>query len=178
MSHIDNLLSILEKGLYSHDNIYKKIDISDCDVNSRRSRSEPIFNKPIHSYVPFYFNPKNNMLSRRRNIQNDILILVFKKELLFKRKILFTDGNASCDRTCFYEKLGDLDNLDWDCIYTRGYYNDFEDGARTRMSEVLIPDYVSVDNIEAIICNNFKTKSRVERIAKGKKVLVNSKFYF
>ena len=59
MSHIDNVESILKNGLFAHDNKFKKVDISDCDVNSRRSRIEPVYKKPIHSYVPFYFNPKN-----------------------------------------------------------------------------------------------------------------------
>ena len=177
MTHISNLKSILEHGLYSHDNPYKKTDISDCDVNSRRARKEPINNRPIHSYVPFYFNPKNNMLSKRRNIQEDIVILVFKRELLLKKGVIFTDANASTDRANFYSKIQELNMLDLQCIYTDGYYSGYFDGANKRMAEVLVQNYVSSENIKAIICNNIYTKREVSTMS-SKQITINKKFYF
>lgn len=178
MTHISNVPSILQRGLYPHKNPFQQVDISDCDVNSRRSRNEPIYNKPIHSYIPFYFNPKNNMLSKRRSIQKDIVILVFPKDLILSQGAIFTDGNASTDRTRFYNRLNDLDKLNWDCIYTSGYYSGYPDGARTRMSEVLVPDYVSAEKIEGIICHNHLTRSMVEQYTNDKIVSVNTKMYF
>lgn len=177
MTHIDNLPSILKHGLLAHNNSHKKVDISDCDVNNRRSRKEPIYNKSIHSYVPFYFNPKNNMLSRRRNIQDDIVILVFKKELLLKQGTIFTDSNASTDRAEFYNNLKDLKKLNFKCIYTKGYYSGYEDGANKRMAEVLVQDYVSSNHIEAIICNNFRTKNRAT-LTSSNQTIINKNFYF
>jgi len=170
MTHIDNLDTILKHGLLAHDNPYQKKDISDCDVNRRRSRREPIYNKPIHSYVPFYFNPKNNMLLRRKNISDDIVILRFSNELLFKENILFTDANASTDRANFYKNISDLEYLNWDCIFTTGLYNDFEDGGNKRMAEVLIPSKVEIDNLEAIITRNNETKEKVLKILEYNKI--------
>ena len=66
MTHINNLDSIIRNGLYPHNNTYKKTDISNVDVNDRRVRLEPIYHKQIHSYVPFYFNPRNAMLYRNQ----------------------------------------------------------------------------------------------------------------
>ena len=177
MTHVNNLQSIMKYGLQAHDNGHKKVDISDCDVNSRRSRKEPIYHKSIHSYVPFYFNPKNNMLSRRRNIQNDIVILVFKRDLMQKNGTLFTDSNASTNRAKFYNNLKDLNKLNFKCIYTKGYYSGYEDGANKRMAEVLVPTKVNSNSIEAIICNNSNAKNKVSSIS-SKKTIVNSNFYF
>ncbi len=79
MTHKDNLENILRYGLKSHNEAKKenlnKVDISDNQVNDRRSRKEPIFNRSIHDYVPLYFNPKNPMLFVRKGLQNDIVIL-------------------------------------------------------------------------------------------------------
>lgn len=179
MTHIDNLSSILENGLYPHANNLQKIDISDCDVNSRRSRLEPIFAKSIHSYVPFYFNPKNAMLYVRRNIQNNIVILKIKKELLLENNVLFTDGNASCVDTNFFDNLVDLDKLNWQCINDNNWCN-YIDGRRIKMSEVLVPDYVSVDSIEGIICNNTQIKSEIEKLQSDIDIYLDNrnKFYF
>jgi hypothetical protein len=177
MTHIDNLSSILKYGLHSHSNNYKKIDISDHNVNNKRSKIEPIHNKSVHSYVPFYFNPKNHMLSRRRDIQNDIVILVMKKELINKKGAIFTDSNASTNNVNFYNHLKDLRKLNFECIYTKGYYKGYADGANRRMAEVLVPTLVNSSDIEAIICYNIYTKNRVSNIS-NKTALVSREFYF
>lgn len=179
MTHIDNLPSILKHGLHAHGNHHQKVDISDCNVNSRRARNEPIYNRPIHNYVPFYFNPKNHMLSKRRNIQDDIVILVLDRNLILSSGSLFTDGNASSDPTDFSNNLNDLDELDWECIYTEGYYSGFSDGPRKRMSEVLVPDFVDVDNIQAILCNNIDTQANIDTISKNTiESIIAQNFYF
>ena len=180
MTHIDNLNNILQYGLLAHDNPYQQEDISDCDVNNRRSRNEPIYYKSIHSYVPFYFNPKNNMLSRRRYLQEDIAILVFNKDLLYKDNILFTDANASTNRANFFNNLKNLNKLNWQCIYTKGYYNDFGDGGNKRMAEVLIPHKVEIDNIIGIITNNKISQAKIKKLTNDFEIVVDTKkeFYF
>ena len=48
------------------------------------------------------------------------------------------------------------------------------------MSEVLVPDYVSVDNIEGIICNNTQIKSEIEELQSDIDIYLDNrnKFYF
>lgn len=178
MTHISNLNSILKYGLFSHSNSYKKYDISDNEVNDRRSRREPLYGKPIHEYVPFYFNPKNAMLYRRKNIQNDIVILKVKRDLIVQKDSLFTDGNAASNGTKFLKDIAKLDSLAWDCINDTNWCSHV-DGRRTRMAEVLVPNFVSVANIEQIVCSNRYTKSQVDTITQEPSFcIVNNKFYF
>jgi hypothetical protein len=178
MTHIDNLANILEHGLLAHDNPYKQKDISDCDVNSRRSRAEPIYHKSIHSYVPFYFDPKNPMLYVRRGMQKDIVMLVLRKELITQDGVLFTDGNASVASTSFYDDLSKIDKLDWACIHDEWWTNHL-DGKRTSMAEVLVPDFVDVKNIEGIICNNSLTKAKIDALTNNTmRSKVQTQFYF
>jgi hypothetical protein len=179
MTHVDNLLSILEYGLMAHGNSYQVKDISNHKVNSRRSRCEPIYNKPIHSYVPFYFNPKNAMLYVRKGIQDDIIILVFDKGLIEERGVLFTDGNASSDETYFSNDLRLLEYLpDWK-ILNATRWNGFYDGRRKRMAEVLVPNVVGRERLKKIVCNSFATFNRLRQICpSGIKIDVDHKFYF
>lgn len=178
MTHIDNLENILRHGLLAHGNPHQQKDISDCDVNNRRARLEPFYHKPIHSYVPFYFNPRNPMLYYRKDIQDDIVILVLKRELMLTEKCIFTDGNASADHTVFADEVDDLPFIDWECVHGK-YWNDFPDGKRKKMAEVLVPNMVSIDNIEGILCNNPKTKKRIDAITKERfESLVKPDFYF
>jgi hypothetical protein len=178
MTHIDNLTNILEHGLLAHDNPYKQKDISDCDVNSRRSRAEPIYHKSIHSYVPFYFDPRNPMLFYRQDQQDDIVILVLTRELILMQGAVFTDGNASSDHTKFANDISELDMLDWKCINGK-YWNDYADGKRKKMAEVLVPNFVDVKNIEGIICNNSLTKAKIDALTNNTmRSKVQTQFYF
>ncbi len=165
MTHIDNLENILKFGLLPNGNNYQKINISDNDVNSRRTRNEPIYNKKIHTYVPLYFNPKNAMLYKRKDFQSEIIVFALKKELILNPEIVFTDGNASCATTKFFKNIEDLNQLDWQCIKGNNWI-EFVDGRRKKMAEILIPKNIDISNIEYIICNNIFVKNKINEILK------------
>ncbi|WP_372474144.1 DUF4433 domain-containing protein [Capnocytophaga sp. ARDL2] len=164
MTHKNNLESILKNGLKSHNNIKKErayVDISNNEVNNRRSKKEPIFNRCVHDYVPLYFNPKNPMLYAKKSIQDDIIILAINTRLLYNNNTLFTNGNAASSTTSFYKDTYDLKNLNWDCINAK-YWNSFEDGKRIRCSEILIYPSVEISHIMKIFCNNSFTREFVK----------------
>ncbi len=165
MTHIDNLPFILQHGLLAHGNGYQKKDISNQDVNSRRSRRDPVYRKPLHSYVPFYFNPRNAMLYVQED-QSNIVILEVSRELILKKGALFTDGNAASGDTSFSNDLSELDIVDWKCVAAK-YWGDYRDGKRKKMAEVLVPDRVGIKQIEAIACNNEKLQNKIDKLTKG-----------
>lgn len=161
MTHKDNLQNILQNGLKSHiqarTSNLTRVDIADNQVNDRRSRREPIYHRSIHDYVPLYFNPKNPMLFRRNNIQNDIVILAIDRNILYRENIIFTDGNAAANATSFYNNPEELNNLSWSCINAE-YWNDIIDGKRLKCSEVLVYPNIPTSAIQKIFCNNEQTK--------------------
>jgi hypothetical protein len=147
MTHVNNLQNILNYGLLPHDNNAVNNKIDNPEVNSRRNFIEPIYNKNVHSYVPFYFNPKNPMLYVNKENQDNLIILVFDNTLIYEQGSLFTDGNASVNGTIFYNNINDLDNLNWKCLKSK-YWNDFEDGKRLIMSEILVPNKVHINKLK------------------------------
>jgi hypothetical protein len=142
MTDISNLERILLEGLLSHTEAHARRfvqrDISDHEVNDRRSSREPINNRIIHDYVPFYFNPRNPMLYRRKDWQDTIVILEFDKRLLYQKNALFTNGNAASNATKFYNDLGSLKNINWEIVRGSSYWTDFIDGKRIKCAEVLV----------------------------------------
>lgn len=184
ITHIENLNRILALGLLSNitvhnDNLVRK-DISEHGVQERRNRQEPIFKKSIHYYVPLYFTPRNPMLFVRKNIQQNLAILLFRAEDIFCRdNVIFTDGNAASDQTNFYSSLNDLGELDWVCLRPKSYWNDFPGGKRKRCAEVLVPKMIPPQAIKAIKCYNKLSKLKIENIVKNKiMVEVDEKIYF
>lgn len=178
MTHVDNVASILKHGLLAHANGRTQRDISDHAVNSRRARVEPFYGKAIHSYVPFYLNPKNAMLYRRKEIQDQIVIFAFDRRLLLEKNTLFTDGNAASGGTSFYADVSNLSHLSWDCLHDTSW-NSYEDGRRKRMAEVLVPQQVSMQRVQKIFCNSFKTYYQLKALVDGTIEIERSrKFYF
>jgi tetratricopeptide (TPR) repeat protein len=174
MTHKSNLENILQNGLLSHNTAHSrgltKTDISDERVNRRRDR--------VHNFVPFYFNPKNPMLYKRKNIQSEIIILCVDRNLL-QANLKFTDGNAASSSTKFYSNIKDLEKLNWSIINSE-YWSDFIDGKRIRCSEILIPNEVKTGSIKKIFCFNSETEDYVKNKVGGFEiaVTVNQAFYF
>ena len=178
MTHIDNLSSILREGLLAHGNGYQVKDISDNAVNCRRGRVEPLYGKAIHAYVPFYFNPKNAMLYRRKEMQDSIVILVFDSELISLNGAVFTDGNASSVYTRFFNNLNALNQLDWACLEDRSWCN-HRDGRRTRMAEVLVPKHVGIERLRKVVCNSYNTYIQLLNLnLNGVQIEIDRNFYF
>ncbi len=179
ITHKSNLHNILENGLLSHNEARNswltQVDIADNQVNERRSRIEPIYKRSIHDYVPLYFNPKNPMLYRRNNLQNEIIILAIDRNLLYQSQTLFTDGNAAADSTSFYSNPDNLSKLNWDGINAE-YWNEIIDGKRIKCSEVLVFPKISINAIKKIFCDNQETKKFVERsLLNHNKIIVELK---
>ncbi len=169
MTHIDNLKSILENGLLSHNQAHQLdtlTDISDQQVNARRSMNDPIYGRSLHDYVPCYFNARNPMSYKRRELANQLVILKIKPTLLLTEGGLFTDGNAASNMTCFFNKITDLSQLSWECL--RAYYwNDYCDGKRLRCAEMLIPERISIQDISGISVKNITNLKYVRSLLTG-----------
>jgi len=163
MTHIDNIESILNKGILSNTQAFKNIkpvDISDHSVQKRRGKTDPIYGRELHDYVPTYFNIKNPMLSAKRNIENKICLIEISLSILSETNFIFTDGNAASKDTNFYYLMNDLQRLPWN-VLTAKYWNDFEDGKRERCAEVLVYPIIPPEYIKKIHCNSWEILKRM-----------------
>ena len=154
MTHTDNLDSIAKSGLTTHNLAYANYhpyDISDPSVQMRRrERRDPINGRALHDYVALYFRARNPMLSLRRDKQDTLAVLYISNRVMYFPGTIFTDGNAAAAATKFYDNIAELNKLDWDCLQAQ-YWNDFEDGARKRCAEVLVPKPIATELIENIV---------------------------
>lgn len=185
LTHIDHVQTIFKDGLLSHNNAHERglvqHDISNPSVQDQRA-IRFIGKRPLHDYVPLYFNPRNAMLFdvfKNRTLK-DIVLLRLSRKLMLQKGVWFTDGNAANDPTLFYNKLEDLDKLDWDCIRAR-YWNDYEDGKRKCMAEILVPDKISENYIKRkshLFVENQESRNRIEAILPDARVAVDERKFF
>lgn len=150
MTHIDNLDTIFQHGLYAHNNDYKKVDISNNEVNNRREKLEGVFHRNVHDYVPFYFNPRNAMMYRNRF--DNVVVLGFSNKLMLASDTLFTNKNAATNSARFFHDINELNTINWNYVWSNAWNNyvNREEIKQTMMAEVLVHSYVSIKNLVGI----------------------------
>lgn len=171
--HTDNLASILEKGIFSHDLIernripYKAIYDEEI-VALRRSKMTPD-GRSLWSFANLYFQPRNAMLYRvvffSGADKEDIIIIGVKSSLLNRRDIFITTGNAASYGTQILpiaegrkmiKKIKEEADKEWWAP---------EDGSKRKlMAECLVPEKVLPEYIEEIYVPNWESCKKVRRI--------------
>lgn len=165
ITSIDNLSSILFRGILSHEYIqthnlgYR--DISDYQVQQIRN-CKNIKGIPLHQYVPLYFNPRNPMLFARRSVQSQLAILGIDPVILFQPYTVISDGNAAADDTIFYEaNIKNLSYLNWGII-RESHWSDQPDGKRIKCAEVLVYPRIAVAKILKIFCYSQQSLAQIK----------------
>jgi hypothetical protein len=175
MTHIDNLPSIARHGLLAHDNPYRKVDISNPEVNGRRKRREHIYGRSLHTYVPFYFNPRNAMMYQRR--EEKIVVLAFSATVLGREGTIFTDRNAAAADVRFFKDPKELRHLDWKRIYANSWYDD-DNLKKTMMAEVLVYEHMPLRYLRAVYCKHIEAREVAARIFPKIRVSVDTHLFF
>lgn len=166
MTHIDNIESIVNKGILSNKKAFLNampVDISDHNVQKWRCKKDPIYDRELHDYVPTYFNVKNPMLFAKRDMEQNICLIEISLSILSAKRFIFTDGNAASKNSNFYHSLNDLHRLPWD-VLNADYWNDFEDGKRKKCSEVLVLSIIPSKYIKKIYCSSWETLNRLSNL--------------
>ncbi len=186
ITHIDNLPSILEKGILCHSRVDDKAisptSIYDEEIISHRRDKTIGDAKSLWEYANLYFNPRNPMLYRVKceHEINDIAILVIALDIVNRSDLYITDGNAAHSDTCFFSTEKNRSkislvrknaNVKW--------WNKHDDSKRTIMAECLVPDRVSPEKIKRINVPSSNTKLKVEeRIGTKLDVIVEPWLFF
>ncbi len=147
----------------------------------------------LGEYVPFYFGPLSPMLLRIRNgtgvvqrPQEDIVYICCNLTTVLENCAIwcFTDGHAKKSISTFYNKLEDLDKVDWDMVKQKWWHNTEEDTDRERrkQAEFLVYDRVPVNCISGLIVYNEATAEDLRRVVEEANlaipVVVRPSFYY
>lgn len=159
--------------------VYK--NIAHATIQDRRSIS-PVPCGPggmLHDYVPFYFAPRSPMLYTisRGNVeghedgQQAVVHLVSSVQKVQDAGLdfVFTDGHGIMVLTEFFENLDDLDQVDWEIMNQRYWFDTGEDTdrKRRRQAEFLVHTQFPWNSIEEIAVMNEDVKIQVGRVLAG-----------
>jgi hypothetical protein len=159
--HRENLASILERGILSH-NLAKRVQhrsIADPDVQrTRAGKIVPPSRKPLHSYANLYFNPRNIVGYRfvkdtidAGGSEDDICVVRVSLDVLDLPGVIVTDRNAA-SWPLWKTPAEGLPLLDYATIFAQ-YWNG-KDHAQKMCAEILVPDRVPPEYvIDAYVCS-------------------------
>ena len=174
ITHINNLLSILENGILCHRNIEeKKINftpIYDADIVAARKKKIVTKGKNLWDFVNLYFQPRNAMLYRVIFFSNinkeDIIIIGLKSNILENGDIFITTGNAASLQTEIIPSVNAKKYLKSIREKTDKEWWASADGSkREMMAECLIPERVGAEYISEIYVSNDMTLNKVKKIS-------------
>jgi len=174
ITHIDNLPSILTKGILAHrvveeENvpftpIYAKV------IVERRAERKVSGDKTLWDFANLYFQPRNPMLYKVTHDKplNEVVVLGVRRDVMKSRGAFITDGNAassptriipSCQAKDLWKDIGANTEIEW--------WNE-EDGSKRRiMAECLVPERIPPDCIETIYTADLDVSEKVRELIGG-----------
>ena len=182
ITHINNLPSILERGILSYDRAKAEIvcptPIYDGNMVVGPRNYKTPYGKSLWFYVNLYFQPRNAMMYgivHQTDLKNLVVVGIDKK-VLEAQDVLITDGSAADNQTQFYPPAKGLKMLrkQW-AIIQEEWWNNFDGSKRKMMAECLIPNSVKPGHIHSVYVADNKMRDAVQEIVGNCEITVRSK---
>ncbi|HIK33058.1 MAG TPA: DUF4433 domain-containing protein [Oscillatoriales cyanobacterium M4454_W2019_049] len=170
MTHIDNVISILQRGILCHRRIAQGdinfTPIYDSAIISNRQQRQVDENRVLWDFANLYFQPRNAMLYRvmREKSHKQIAILLISPTILNQKDIYITNGNAASDNSAIFSSVEGRriapnirDEID------KEWWMDSDGSKRKIMAECLVPESVSPELIRGIYVASESAKSELEQ---------------
>jgi hypothetical protein len=168
ITHIENLPSILEKGILSHELMLSTginaTKISDEEIILRRKERQTPAGESLWKYVNLFFQPKNPMLYRvtHGGSVDHVAVLGVKREVLGLPGVFISDGNAASGNSTINANSPSLVEAIANQVGTIWW--GAVDGSRRSMAECLVPDYVPPNYLECVYVEDHTVANRVREI--------------
>lgn len=172
ITHIDNVPSILERGILCHQTIEeKKIDftaIYSKEIVSRRAQKIVPGGKNLWAFANLYFQARNPMLYKVIHDKplDEVVVLGIRRDVMNLKEALITDGNAANSPTTIISRSKAAKSF-WAEIISntqKEWWNQEDGSKRKIMAECLVPEMISPEYIQTIYTPNLKVKGKLESI--------------
>ena len=181
VTHVDNLPSILEKGILSHERIEEErvqhARIYNTDIVNKRGEKNTPDQKSLWSYANLYFQPRNPMMYRvvheKEKRAKDLAVVSVLIKVLQTPGVFITDGNAANDPTQFYTPTDGLKMIgqQWKIVQSE-WWNNLDGSKRKIMAECLVPHTVDKELINSIYVADEETRSRLSTIVGNRSISI------
>lgn len=171
VTHIDNVPSILRRGILCHDRIDKEgvpfTRIYDAEiVASRRGRHVPD-GRSLWEFANLYFQPRNAMLYRvlRERSANDVVVLEVQTTVLNRPDIFITTGNAASPLSDILPGPEARKRIpEIKAATDKTWWTDVDGSKREMMAECLVPDSMAGELVQTIYVASHEVAEKVRAL--------------
>jgi hypothetical protein len=188
ITHIQNLPSILEHGILSHNEVQQRnlerMKIYNAEIVERRKNKKTPAGDSLWDYANVYFQPRNPMLYTviDKYRRNNIVVVKVKKTLLNRGDIFVTTGNAAHSASVIDKPTPTL--LKEIARFLKiEYWKDYDGTKRKIMAECLVPKLIEPQFIECVYVprngdNLPKVKNIINRLGLSLDVICEPHMFF
>lgn len=182
LTHGRNLHGILAAGgLWSPNHMPRALQpqsIAHEGIQARRAnKAVPVGpGGVLHDYVPFYFGARSPMLyaNHRGQVPGNPdgqrllvhLVTTVERVVAHSLEWAFTDGHAVIGYTRFFADAAHLDQLDWETVHARYWFDTAEDPDRKRrkQAEFLVYRFAPMATLAAVIVYDDEVARGVRKV--------------
>lgn len=186
INHVQNVASILERGILSHESA-KKIphqSVAMAEIQDIRARVVvPRVNRKLHAYANLYINARNKMMYKRKDQHRELCVVRVDKTILQNPSAVVADQNACTNYVRFGSGIDGLKLIDKDMVFAQYWNHPGDQIASWRhgaamCAEVLILDCVQPAYIKGVYVSCEQTKSDIQTMFPNLDVVVNGYLFF
>lgn len=181
---IDNISSIMQLGLLSNEKALKikHTSIAMQEVQERRGAVTIPNGMALHQYANLYFDPRNPMLFKRKDENENICILKFDRVILDFEGAIVSDRNASSKYASFYQPEIGLKEIDFKLVFAPNWQDEnkfaYFKKKSIKCAEVLIPYAIPFDYVVSAAVYNNVAKQNLENTGFNKTVFIEPRLFF
>lgn len=175
ITDMDNLNSILEKGLLPRSELEVFVDIADSEIIEGRKKHK------LEDYVPFHFfgnGPFDGRVQLDNKEKSFIYLTVRREYAKAQNWRIIPLHPLGKEEPHLLDYQTGIDEIDWKSMNTKNFTNDYT--KRVCMAECLSPGAVTSDKLQSVFVKNDDDKSYVESLCKQYEISlhVNVQTYF
>ena len=181
---IANNPSIMQRGLLSNEkaSIIKHTSIAMEEIQEQRDAVIIPNGMALHKYANVYFDPKNPMLYKRKDENENICILKFDRSILDLKGVVVSDCNASSRYASFYSPEVGLKEIDFKLVFATDWRDDnkyeYYRKKSKKCAEVLVPFCISFDFVVCAAVYNEIAKKKLVETGFDRTIYIEPQFFF
>ncbi|ROL93207.1 DUF4433 domain-containing protein [Pseudomonas protegens] len=170
---IENLPSVLERGILSHDGAEKLAhrSVAKQEIQDRRVGKTVPNGLRLHQYANLYFCARNPMLYLRQPEHPNLCVVRINRTVLSTPNAVLSDQNAATDYVRFYPYPFGMERINFDYVFADWWSDENQitmwQKKAAKCAEALIPNVVNPQDIIGFYTCDEQTKQRVETVLRG-----------
>ncbi|MCP4611785.1 MAG: DUF4433 domain-containing protein [Planctomycetes bacterium] len=179
ITHIDNIPSILTRGILSHAQVeankVEYVRVYDVGIVQNRKAILAPNGKSLWEFANVYFQPRNPMLYRVKHEKtvDNIAILAVRADILDRPDIFISTGNAASQTTEILPREEGMKRLPEMKKYINKTWWTEEMGTKRKiMAECLVPDRIPPEMIQSVFVASHTVVEKVKKLIRRPKLSI------